>query len=315
MRILRMNVVCRAALILLLAGYAVAQGAPAAAPAAAAPPRALIVVAHPDDESCLAATVYEITHNLGGTVDQLVITNGEGGFHYSFLAEQYYGIALTDEATGRAALPEIRKRELLEAGRILGIGNHFFLDEKDIRNTKDIEEVLTQHWRPGVVLPEVARRLAEGNYDFVFTLFPSTGTHGAHKAAALTALTAVQQMSGRKPVVFGCQVTHSDAPEQPSWKGFQSEKHPFTVLPKVYATDRTVKFGYHDTLDYQIIVSWMIAAHKSQGMFQAGLNRGDREIFAILESNAADETARADALFHALAEKAPHPKGVEPNRP
>ena len=103
-----------------------AQAAPASA---VAPPRALIVVAHPDDESCFAATVYEITHNLGGTVDQLVITNGEGGYRYSLLAESFYGVALTDEAVGRAALPEIRKRESLEAGRILGIANHFFLDQ------------------------------------------------------------------------------------------------------------------------------------------------------------------------------------------
>ena len=176
-------------LFFLLIGFAAAQPPTAAAPA---PVRALIVVAHPDDESCFAATVYEITHNLGGTVDQLVITNGEGGYRYSLLAESYYGVALTDEAVGRAALPEIRKRELLEAGHILGVANHFFLDERDVRYTQDIDEVLNEHWHPGVVLPEVERRIAEGHYDFVFTLFPSPMTHGGHKAATITALSAVQ---------------------------------------------------------------------------------------------------------------------------
>jgi LmbE family N-acetylglucosaminyl deacetylase len=303
-----------------LTGFALAQAAPSAASAVSPsgvplPVRALIVVAHPDDESCLAATVYEITHNLGGTVDQLVITNGEGGYHYSFLAESYYGIALTDEAVGRAALPEIRKRELLESGRILGVSNHFFLDERDVRNTKDIDEVFNQHWHPGVVLPAVQRRIAEGNYDFVFTLFPSPGTHGGHKAAAITALTAAQQTTGRKPVVLGCQAAHSGAPVQPSWEGFKSAQYPFTVLPQVFTTDRTVKFGYHDTLDYQIVVTWLIAAHKSQGMFQAGLNRADREEFVILESGATDETARAEKLFHALAEQAPHPGTMTPLKP
>src|SRR5579872_4357159 len=122
------------------------------------PPRVLIVVAHPDDELCFAATVYEITHNLGGTVDQLVVTNGEGGFHYSFLAESYYNLPLTNEAVGRAALPEIRQRELFNAGKIMGISNHFFLDEKDIRNTKDIDEVLTQHWHAQAVMQELTRR-------------------------------------------------------------------------------------------------------------------------------------------------------------
>lgn len=300
-------------LFLLLPGITVAQSPVAPAPPTApVPPRVLIVVAHPDDESCFAATVYEITHNLGGTVDQLVITNGEGGYRFSLLAEAFYGIALTDEAVGRAALPEIRKRELLEAGRILGVSNHFFLDEKDVRYTQDIDEVLGQHWRPGVVLPEVQRRIAAAPYDFIFALFPSPGTHGGHKAATLTALNAVQKMEGGKPVVLGCQSARSGAETQPSWTGFQSAQHPFSVLPKVFITDRTVKFGYRDALDYQIIVSWMIAAHKSQGMFQAGLNRADREEFAILESGATDETARTEALFHALAERAAHPKGVAP---
>ncbi len=129
------RVICSSAVLMLAAGMALAQ-APVSGtgqqtpvrPQAVVPPRVLIVVAHPDDEACFAATVYEITHNLGGVVDQLVITNGEGGYRYSLLAEPVYGVALTDEAVGRAALPEIRKRELLEAGKILGIANHFFLD-------------------------------------------------------------------------------------------------------------------------------------------------------------------------------------------
>lgn len=289
-----------------LSAFAIAQPATSSS----APPRALIVVAHPDDESCFAATVYEITHNLGGTVDQLVITNGEGGYRYSLLAEAYYGIPLTDEAVGRAALPEIRKRELLDAGRILGIANHFFLDQRDARFTLDVDEVLNEHWSPGVVLPEVQRRLAAGNYDYVFTLFPSAQTHGGHKAAALTAINAVQQLSTRKPVVLGCQGARTGAETQPSWQGFQSPKHPFTVLPQIFATDRNVKFGFRDALDYQIIVNWMIAAHKSQGMFQAGQYRPDKEEFVVLETGAPEETARADALFKALAAQAAHPKNL-----
>ena len=296
-------------IILLLTGLAGAQ-APPAAQAPAVSPRVLIVVAHPDDETCFAVTVYEITHNLGGTVDQLVITNGEGGYRYSLLAESYYGLALTDEAVGRAALPEIRKRELLESGRILGVRNHFFLDERDVRYTQDIEEVLSQHWRKGVVLPEVQRRMAEGNYDFVFTLFPSPQTHGGHKAATLTALTAVQQIAERKPVVLGCQGARSGAETQPSWAGFQSVEHPFTVLPQVFVTDRTVKFGFKDALDYQAIVNWEIAAHKSQGAMQQGVGRSDREEFVVIESGAEAETTRTDALFHALAAQAARPKSM-----
>jgi LmbE family N-acetylglucosaminyl deacetylase len=324
-----------AVVVMLATGMALAQApASAAQPAALRQPapRVLIVVAHPDDEACFAATVYQITHNLGGVVDQLVITNGEGGYRYSLLAEPVYGVALTDEAVGRAALPEIRKRELLEAGRILGIANHFFLDQRDLRYTQDIDEVLNEHWQPGVVLPEVERRIAAGHYDFVFTLFPSPETHGGHKAATLTALNAVHENAvqeeaghkspGHSPVVLGCQTAQSTAPE-PAWAGFVSAQHPFRVLPQVYVTDRSIKFGFKDALDYQIIVNWVIAAHKSQGAFQMDMNRADREEFVILENGSAndaevaasDEAARTAALFHALAVQAAHPTGIAACKP
>jgi hypothetical protein len=198
-----------------------------------------------------------------------------------------------------------------------------------VRYTQDIDEVLTQHWQPGVVLPEVERRIASGDYDFVFTLFPSPETHGGHKAATMTALEAVEQAGRqpagaggkpgeRKPVVLGCQTAQSGTAEL-SWAGFQSARHPFRVLPEVFLTDRGVKFGYKDALDYQIIVNWVIAAHKSQGVFQTGMNRADREEFVILESGAAADGAsekatadseRARGLFRALAEQAAHPLGA-----
>ncbi len=301
---------------LLSASVALAQPAPLpAAPAAAAPLRALIIVAHPDDESCFAATVYEITHNLGGTVDQLVVTNGEGGYRYSLLAENYYGLALTDEEVGRKMLPEIRKRELFEAGRILGITNHFFLDQRDVRFTQDIDEVLEQHWQKGVVLPELIRRLEAGNYGYVFTLFPTPDTHGGHKAATLTALAAAQQMTGAKPVVFGCQWGMTDGSHQPSWAGYKSEAHPFHSLPDVYKTDRSLKFGFRDAISYQTIVNWEIAAHKSQGQMQNAYNHADLEEFVVLDDGSPEQPARAAELFKQLNETAAHPRRLPANVP
>jgi len=223
-------------------------------------------------------------------------------------------VALTDEATGRAELPEIRKRELREAAHILGMGELIFLDQPDRRYTKDIDEVLDDHWNAAAVREEVAHSIASGHYDFVFTLFPSPETHGAHKAATLTALDAVRQMpSGApKPVVLGCQAAKSIAPG-PSWQAFQSKRHRFTVRPRhVYITDRGVKFGFRKALDYQIIVNWVIAAHKSQGSLQMGMNRADWEQFVVLESGSADTASRSRELFHALAVEAEHPRGVSP---
>src|ERR1035437_2059470 len=110
------------------------------AEAARKPVRVLLVVAHPDDEYEVAGTVYRISKELFGTVDQVVITDGEAGYRYSSLAVPYYGIDLTNEAVGRARLPGIRKEEARRAGRILGIQHQCFLNEKDDRFTLDSGE-------------------------------------------------------------------------------------------------------------------------------------------------------------------------------
>ena len=109
-------------------------------------PKVLVVTAHPDDETGMAVTIYKITHELKGTVDQCVITNGEGGYKYSTLSEDYYGLELTDEKVGRKHLPQIRKQELMNAGKIIGITNHFFLDQKDAGYSLNEKEPLDTTW-------------------------------------------------------------------------------------------------------------------------------------------------------------------------
>ena len=68
------------------------------------PVRVLLVVAHPDDEYEMAGTVYRITKELSGTVDQLILTDGEAGYRYSSLADKYYDLDLTNESVGRKQL-------------------------------------------------------------------------------------------------------------------------------------------------------------------------------------------------------------------
>jgi len=313
MRILR-TVAVLAFALLLNPAFARAQTAQSAtAPPPLGPhPRVLIVVAHPDDESCFAATVYEITHNIGGSVDQLIVTNGEGGYRYSLLAEGYYHEPLTTEAVGRALLPDIRKREVLEAGNILGITTHYFLDQRDVRYTLDIDEVLTQHWNAPLVLDAVKHRLEVGKYDFVFTLFPSADTHGGHKAATITALNAVAELQGDKPVVLGCQDASSTATKPLDWSGFQSAMHPYTIGTQRYTLDRDVTFGYNNVMNYQVIVNWVITAQKSQGAFQMDASKYDKEEFAILNLATASDAAKAEQLFHSLSDTAAHPVALYP---
>ncbi|MEO6694508.1 MAG: PIG-L family deacetylase, partial [Ignavibacteria bacterium] len=81
-------------------------------------PKILIVTAHPDDDAAMAGVNYKIVHDLKGTVDLALITNGEGGYKYSTLAEPIYGLELTEESIGRKYLPEIRKKELEAGGKI-----------------------------------------------------------------------------------------------------------------------------------------------------------------------------------------------------
>lgn len=273
---------------------------PKAAPAAA--PRVLIIVAHPDDESCFAAATYRIAKELGGTVDQAVITNGEGGFRYSLLAEPYYGVKLTDEAVGRAHLPAIRKQELLEAGKVLGIRRHYFLEQKDEHFTQDAHEVLEKTWRTKWVLARLEQLLRVERYDFVFTLFPDPETHGAHKAATILALeAAAAQPAERRPIVLGCEDSARADARPVSFRGL--DDYPITQPPATapsFQFDRAVKFGFKDALDYQIIVNWVIAAHKSQGLFQTGYNKYDLEDFALFAADGEAAVAKTQQLFERL---------------
>lgn len=277
-------------------------------PAAGRGPRILCVVAHPDDEIAFSGTLYKTATHLDGQCDLAVITNGEGGYKYSTLAEPLYGLDLTDPEVGRAELPAIRRRELVAGCSLLGVHRLFFLGQKDHRNTLDPAEVLAPDagvWDLAFVRASLAEILREGSYDFVLTHLPNPETHGHHKAATILALEAVAALPlADRPVVLGAG---------PSGRG-DTERAPFTVLQGYPITavrtdvgpfvfDRTQKFGYRDRLDYQIVVNWAIAEHKSQGTFQSLMNRWDKETFTIYALDAGDAPARTAQLFEALATK------------
>lgn len=296
----------RLLLMMPLAGAAAAAVAGSARTArqpvsSAVPPKVLLVVAHPDDEYYVAATVYRIASELGGTVDQVVITNGEAGFHYAQLAEKFYGVSLTNEREGRARLPEIRKEETRRAGRILGIRNHYFLDEQDNRFGLDAEEALSHVWNRTRVVEFLTTRLQTEAYDFVFVLLPREDTHGHHKAAALLALEAVSRLSTeRRPVVLGAEPARS-AHALAEFRGLGSFPTTRTAsAAPVFSFDRTRSFGPDGALRYDIVVNWVIAEHKSQGMFQNDYGRHDLERFWLFDQHLADAQARVEALSNAL---------------
>jgi N-acetylglucosamine malate deacetylase 2 len=276
------------------------------------PVRVLLVVAHPDDEYEVAGTVYRIGRELGGTVDQLIITDGEAGYRYSSLAADYYGADLTNEAVGRAQLPGIRKEEARRAGKILGIGHQWFLNERDDKFTLDASDSLHGRWHKDRILHVLQQRLSKGHYDFVFVLLPAEQTHGGHKAASILALEAIEQLpEGRRPIVLAAQAgSDNPAPYAPL------QGYPVTATDSTepqFRFDRDSRFGYQKSLSYQIVVDWVIAEHKSQGLFQNRCRQDRFENFWLFMINRGSAAREAESLFDAIrpSSEAAKQAGVE----
>ena len=284
--------------LLQVAGITAAPLTLAAQPSAASP-KVLIVVAHPDDEYAFAATVYRITNELGGSVDQLVLTNGEGGFRYSRLAEAYYGLPLTREDIGRSRLPAIRKDETLRAGRILGIRHHWFLHQKDARFTLDGDEAFKGIWDVNAIRDRVARLCRSERYDFVLALLPTVETHGHHQAAALIVLQTISKLEPDvRPVVLGSEP--SDESSLPKFERRSDIPLMRLADTPVHRVSRMESFGPGGSLNYNITVNWVIAEHKSQGLFQTEYGKHSHENFWVFDTKTPDATTRANALFERL---------------
>jgi len=246
----------------------------------AAWPKALLVMAHPDDEYALAATTYRITREIGGVADHVVVTNGEGGYRYAALAETVYGIAIAREPDGRANLPAIRKRETIDAGRVLGIRNHYFLDQTDSGFAGRCADASCSDWDCGRIRAALADLLGRERYDFVFTLLPREDAHGHHRAVALFVLDAVADLGEeRRPVVLGVEAGVTEEDSDP-FAGLAGHPLTRTASPApVFSFDRNKGFGHNILLTYQIIANWVIAEHKSQGLFQTDHGKHDAERF------------------------------------
>ena len=265
-------------------------------------PKVLVVTAHPDDETGMAAVIYRITHDMKGTVDQCVITNGEAGYKYSTLGNDYYGLDLTDPAVGRANLPRIRKQELMNAGKIIGTNDIFFLDQLDAHYGIDEHEPLDTSWNVTLVSVRLKEILAKGKYDYVFCLLPTPETHGGHKAATLLALRAVSAMPERqRPIILG--VSGSAKTDTVVQKFSQLKSYTETKMEgdtALYRFDMSASFGFKNALNYKIIVNWEIAEHKSQGTMQLYMNHGDYENFWYFSLNGPEGKAKCQKLFEDL---------------
>jgi LmbE family N-acetylglucosaminyl deacetylase len=265
------------------------------------PPRALVVIAHPDDESILAVTLYKIAREHHGLVDLFVITDGEAGYKYATLAETFYNCRLTNADDGRKRLPDIRRHELKRAGKILGVAHYYFAHQRDDKYCTDERDALDSCWDVPAVKKALADRLRRGRYDYIFCLLPEVGEHGAHKAATLLALDAVAAMSiTDRPVILG--VMTSDKGD--SITRFRGYLHYQRTLPvadtALFTVDRTTHFSYNNRLDYKVIANWELAEHKSQGATQMTMNDGDLEQFWYFRQDNPGGIDRCKVLFAQL---------------
>ncbi|KPK57235.1 MAG: hypothetical protein AMS21_11695 [Gemmatimonas sp. SG8_38_2] len=278
-------------------------------PAAAASqeaPAILLVVAHPDDEAMFAGSVYKITHILGGHVDLVTITDGSGGFSYSQLAEPIYGLDLTDETVARKHLPAIRKKELEAGGKIIGIRNHFYLDQFDNAYTENVDTILSHVWNADKVRSRLREIMTNTDYDFVFVHLPIPKFHAHHKSASILALDAVQGLpDSQRPVVLGCFIGAREAEQDLVPNDFVGlPYYPITRLRtdvQPFIFDRTEKLDPNGRLDYRIVVNWLIAEHKTQGTMQLLVNTGEIERFWFFESNDPARIAQTADFFERLA--------------
>lgn len=265
-------------------------------------PKVLLVTAHPDDDALYSATVFKTSHLLNGIVDLAIMTNGEGGYKYSTLGDYIYDRQLDKEEVGRAYLPGIRKRELMAGGKIVGLRNYFFFDQVDDEYSEDISKPMNS-WDTKWIKQRLQKILEEGDYDFVFTMMPSKGTHAHHKASAILALEAIHNLpKGQHPVVLATDIAGSvdDSTDYKQLEGYPISKLKEGQSPLLF--DRTQTFGYNDRLNYKIIANWVIAEHKSQGTMQLLMGRGNVEQYWPYAMNSDEQIAKAGAFFKAVNE-------------
>jgi LmbE family N-acetylglucosaminyl deacetylase len=275
-------------LVALCAGLLCAQGW------AEAGTNILLVVAHPDDEYYFAATVYRMAVERNARVDELIITDGEGGYRYSTLAEPYYRKSLTVESVGRKELPAIRRREAINAGKVLGIRNHYFLNQKDEHFTTDSRTGQASGWNTSLIVGRISSLIRSEHYAYLFCILPRSSTHGAHQEAASLSAEAVHALpQGIRPVILGFDTDPAEA-------GLASTGLLRWANHYAFSFDRTRRLGFQNALNYQIVVDWMIAEHKSQGLLQTMCEKKATEYAWVDRASTPDAATKSAALFTRL---------------
>lgn len=138
----------------------------------------LVILPHPDDESFATAGTIMHYKDQGYKVTYICLTAGEMGRNLG-----------NPPIATRESLPEVRKKELEEAGKILGIDEIIFYGLRD--KTIEFHDEL-----------ELASRMKETieqiNPEKVFTFYPGFSIHPDHDACGAVVCRAVSMIEEEK---------------------------------------------------------------------------------------------------------------------
>jgi hypothetical protein len=173
-------------------------------------------------------------------------------------------------------------------------------DKNDSPRSTDEQEAEHDGLNPLLVTAKIAALIRQERYKYIFVDLPRATTHGYHQAAALLTAAAIQSLpQNLHPVLLGFDTDASNfippsiVQKTQRWESVAS-----------YAFDRTSTFGYHNALSYQIVVNWMIAEHKSQGLLQTWENKDPKEYIWIDSSSTPQAQSLAGSLFQSLGTSA-----------
>lgn len=233
-----------------------------------------------------------------------VMTDGGGGFADSQLGALYYGLNLTDSLVARTHLPMLRKQEILDAGKIMGVRNIYFMEQPDDWYTLDPQPYISgKNWEIPYVERRLDKLLADRDYDFVITMLPHAGQHGHHKTSVILALRAVQRFKGtHKPIIIaGSPMSATSKPiDYTQLEGFPETK--INPQSPTFTLNRAFRFKENDKVSYKIVADWVISAYKSQGAIQEnGIHKTDFEVYRFYDINDPKGISRVKQLFDALA--------------
>lgn len=144
----------------------------------------LVVFPHPDDESFSSAGLIRLYRNMGVPVTYACLTLGEMGRNLG-----------NPPFATRESLPEIRRKELLNACKAMGIEDLRMMGLRD--KTVEFED-------DEKMVKLVRDLIDELNPSLIITFLPGYSVHPDHEATGRAVVEAVRRIpKDKRPIVYG----------------------------------------------------------------------------------------------------------------